>query len=114
VTPNLSLKPSANVTGLKMVLMSHLNFASVDFLMIGLVATGTIGWFTLRRIAEFTERCNAYRWLVAFDLSICSLMCGMPQLGQNQVWILPIPLAGAWVSFDSLHRSGEVAMRRDA
>jgi hypothetical protein len=112
--PNPSLKPSANVTGLKGELMSHLNLSSLGFLMIGLVATGIIGWFTLRRIADFTERSNAYRWLVAFGLSICTFMSAMPQLGQNQLWILLLPFAGTWLSLDSLHRSGEVAMHRDA
>ena len=99
---------------LKGKLMSPLNFASLGFLVIGLVTTGVIGWFTLRRIGDFTERSNAYRWLVAFGLSICTFMSAMPQLGQNQLWILLLPFAGTWLSLDSLHRNGEVAMHRDA
>ena len=94
--------------------MSHLNFASLGFLVIGLVTTGFIGWFTVRRIADFTERSNAYRWLVAFGLSICTFMSVLPQLDQVQLWILLLPFAGIWLSLDSLHRIGESAVHRTA
>jgi hypothetical protein len=94
--------------------MNHVNFASLGSLMIGLVATGVISWFTLRRIADPQERSSAYRWLATFGLSICTLMSITPLVGQNQPWILLLPFAGTWLSLDSLHRIGESAVDRAA
>jgi hypothetical protein len=90
------------------------NFASLGLLLIGLVTTGVVCWFTLRRIAEPVARSSASRWLAMFGLSICTFMSIMPLLSQNQLWISLLPFVGIWLSLDSLHRLGERAADRAA
>ncbi len=93
--------------------MNHLNVASIGLLMIGLVTTGVISWFTLRRIVGVIDRSSVHRWLATFGLSICTFMSIAPLLGQNQVWILLFPFAGIWLSLDTLHRMGENATKQN-
>lgn len=86
--------------------MSHLTIASIGMILIGLVATGFVSWFTLRRIKSPSEIKSAVRWLGMFGLSICTMLCTTPLLGDGPTWILLFPLAGTWLSLDSLHHIG--------
>lgn len=89
--------------------MNDVNLVCLGLLMVGLVATGIVSWFTLRRITDEAQRFSAYRWLATFGLSISTFMSISPLLVQSQTWLLLLPFAGTWLSLDSLHRIGQNA-----
>lgn len=85
--------------------MDHLSFAALGFFFIGLITTGVIAWFTLRRVSSPHERQHAIRWSAAFGLPICTFMSATPLLQEEQLWFLILPFAGTCLSLDSLHRT---------
>lgn len=91
--------------------MEPLNFAALGLLLIGMITTGLIAWFTLRRTSDSKERQKAIRWIVIFGLSICTFLSATPLLGQNQIWFLLLPFAATGWSLDSLHRIVENVRR---
>ncbi len=86
--------------------MNYQTLTAVGLAGIGLVASGAVSFFTLRRVEPGTRRQEAARWLAAFGLFLCTFLGATALVGDGQIWLLMAPLAGIGVSLDALHRIG--------
>lgn len=86
--------------------MNYQTLTAVGLAVIGLVASGAVSFFTLRRVEPGTRRQEAARWLAVFGLFLCTFLGATALVGDGQTWLLIAPLAGIGVSLDALHRIG--------
>lgn len=86
--------------------MNYQNLTAVVLVLTGVVASGAVSCFTLRRVEPGTRRREAARWLAVFGLFLCTFLGATALVGDGQTWFLVAPLAGIWVSLDALHRIG--------